>query len=226
MKKACNGRNECEVGVTFFNSHSLEIDPFVALSYAKKKQKLKCGLTLRQRPKIDSLDIEKIDSSENLLFLCTSKKVTPSNGFGDPCPNVYKYMEVHFECVSNTCFAPLLQNSGQNGAELSGSSGSGPDGIFTGIGWTADTDDISPWLQYTPPKKYRLWAISTWGTGAGDETGKWVEEFIIKYQSHSDDTKWYDYSHNYIPIVFKGNSDPFSEKHHQLGLNNQEIKKE
>lgn len=160
-----------------------------------------------------------------MLYLCTSKKVTPSNGFGDPCPNVYKYMEVHFECVSNTCFAPLLQNSGQNGAELSGSSGSGPDGIFTGIGWTADTDDISPWHQYTPPKKYRLWAISTWGTGAGDETGKWVEEFIIKYQSHSDDTKWYDYSHNYIPILFKGNSDPFSEKHHQLGLNNDEIKK-
>ena len=41
MKKARNGRNECEVGVTFFNSHSLEIDPFVALSYAKKKTKIK-----------------------------------------------------------------------------------------------------------------------------------------------------------------------------------------
>ena len=37
----------------------------------------------------------------------------------------------------------------------------------------------------------------------------------MRYQSHSDDTKWYDYSHNYVPIVFKGNSDPFSEKHNQ-----------
>ena len=40
----------------------------------------------------------------------------------------------------------------------------------------------------------------------------------MRYQSHSDDTKWYDYSHNYVPIVFKGNSDPFSEKHNQVWL--------
>ena len=107
--------------------------------------------------------------------------------YGDPCPNVYKYVEVHFECVSNTCFAPLLENSGQNGAELLGSTGNGPDGISSGIGWTADKADQDPWIQYTPSKKYRLWAISTWGTGAGDETGKWVEEFIISQSLKIDD---------------------------------------
>jgi len=143
-------------------------------------------------------------------------EVTPTNQFGDPCPNVYKYMEIHFECVSSNCFHPLLQSSGKNGQELSASSGTGPDALYTGIGWIADASDTSPWIQYDPVKMYKLWAVSTWGTGAGDDTGKWVEEYFIEYQSSHDETKWNPYTHNYETIMFVGNSDPFAERNSQL----------
>ena len=66
---------------------------------------------------------------------------------------------------------PLLTTSGKDGKELSASSGNGPDAISTGIGWTADVNDENPWLQYDPAQLYKLWALSTWGTGAGDAMG-------------------------------------------------------
>ena len=60
---------------------------------------------------------------------------------------------VHYECVPSTCFEPLLQVSGKNGAELSASSGTGPDAISTGIGWYPDLTDTQPWLEYDPARK-------------------------------------------------------------------------
>ena len=66
---------------------------------------------------------------------------------------------------------------------------------------------------------YRLWAISTWGIGSGED-GKWVEEFYIEYQSsmytQKEETNWVKYTHNYQTIMFEGNSDPFAEKHNNL----------
>ena len=42
-------------------------------------------------------------------------QLQPTNEWGDPCPNVYKYMDVYFECVESTCFTPLLDSSGKKG---------------------------------------------------------------------------------------------------------------
>ena len=42
-------------------------------------------------------------------------QLQPTNSWGDPCPNVYKYLDVYFECVESTCFTPLLDSSGKKG---------------------------------------------------------------------------------------------------------------
>ena len=134
-----------------------------------------------------------IDVTEYAKQECNNRhscNLQPTNSFGDPCPNVYKYMDVYFECVESSCFKPLLENSGQNGNELSASTGNGKDAYYPNGGWTADATDSDIWLQYSSSSDtmYKLWGLSTWGTGAGDDTGKWVTEYYIEFQSKYDES--------------------------------------
>ena len=105
------------------------------------------------------------------------------------------------------------------GKELSASTGDGKDAFYSNSGWISKPDDKDPWLQYTnDDKSYKLWGLSTWGVGAGDETGLWVTEYWLEFQSKYDENRWYPYKEGKSNDVyyFSGNIDPFSEKHHNL----------
>ena len=105
------------------------------------------------------------------------------------------------------------------GKELSASTGDGKDAFYSNSGWISKPDDKDPWLQYTnDDKSYKLWGLSTWGVGAGDETGLWVTEYWLEFQSKYDENRWYPYKEGKSNEVyyFSGNIDPFSEKHHNL----------
>jgi len=105
------------------------------------------------------------------------------------------------------------------GKELSASTGDGKDAFYSNSGWISKPDDKDPWLQYTNDEKsYKLWGLSTWGVGAGDETGLWVTEYWLEFQSKYDENRWYPYKEGKSNDVyyFSGNIDPFSEKHHNL----------
>ena len=105
------------------------------------------------------------------------------------------------------------------GKELSASTGDGKDAFYSNSGWISKPDDTDVWLQYTnDDKSYKLWGLSTWGVGAGDETGLWVTEYFLEFQSKHDENRWYPYKEGKSNEVyyFSGNIDPFSEKHHNL----------
>ena len=105
------------------------------------------------------------------------------------------------------------------GKELTASTGDGKDGFYGNSGWISKPDDTDLWLQYTnDDKSYKLWGLSTWGVGAGDETGLWVTEYYLEFQSKYDENRWYPYKEGKSNEVyyFSGNIDPFSEKHHNL----------
>ena len=184
-----------------------------------RTSKTVCGQT--NEPCRKTLDVtEQIKSQCNGRHSCT---VQPSNQYGDPCPNIYKYMEVYFECVESSCFKPLLETSGKDGKELSASTGDGQKAFYkTGTidGWVADAKDEAPWLQFTTDSDdmQKLWGLSTWGTGSGDDTGKWVTEYYIEFKSDRMTEKWYQYTDPLTSDIylFDGNNDPFSEKHHNL----------
>ena len=52
----------------------------------------------------------------------------------------------------------------------------------------------------------------------GDDTGKWVTEYYIEFKSERQTDRWYQYTDPLTSetYMFDGNSDPFSEKHHNL----------
>ena len=76
------------------------------------------------------------------------------------------------------------------GKELSASTGEGKDAFYSNSGWISKPDDTDIWLQYTnDDKSYKLWGLSTWGVGAGDETGLWVTEYFLEFQSKYDENR-------------------------------------
>ncbi|XP_077970679.1 uncharacterized protein LOC144425162 [Styela clava] len=155
------------------------------------------------------------DSFEIISNMCNGKatcQIQATNAqFGDPCPNVYKYLNVIYSCETNTCIEPLGMEDGTITDNMISESSStdgahaGALGRLNGPASWATNEGEGAWIQVLLSKHMKVSGILLQGA---NDAQRWVKTFKISYAKDETNSAWAEYkSFDDEVQIFTGSND-------------------
>jgi len=131
--------------------------------------------------------------------------------FGDPCYEVYKYLNVIYSCEYDDCFVQLgmedntISNDRITQSSSTDSNHEGKNGRLNGPSSWATNEGIGAFVQVNFDYHLRISGVETQGA---NDMSKWVKKFKVGFPDINDENVWnmyIDYDGNEVEFI--GNTD-------------------